>query len=77
MFCSHHFLLASPSIAHLGSPAHFPEGAVFFRPGDSCAGLLIVKSDAVRVQLVSNAGRQITLSRVEPDVACTLSTQPS
>jgi CRP/FNR family transcriptional regulator len=62
--------LPSPSIARLGSPAHFPAGSVLFRPGDSCAGLLVVKSGAVRVQLVSNAGRQITLYRVEPDVAC-------
>ncbi|MGH6798252.1 MAG: hypothetical protein ACREDI_07705, partial [Roseiarcus sp.] len=38
-------------------------------------GLLVVKSGAVRVQLVSNAGRQITLYRVELDVACALSTQ--
>jgi CRP/FNR family transcriptional regulator len=45
------------------------------RAGDSCPGLLVVKSGAIRVQLISNAGRQITLYRVEPDAACALSTQ--
>ncbi len=67
--------LPLPSIARLGSPAHFSAGTVLFRAGDSCAGLFVVKSGAVRVQLVSNAGRQITLYRVSPDVACALSTQ--
>jgi CRP/FNR family transcriptional regulator len=54
---------------------HVAAGAVLFRPGDGCAGLLVVTSGAVRVQLVSETGRQITLYRVESDVACVLSTQ--
>ena len=42
----------------------FASGAVLFRPGDPCRGLLIVKSGAIRVQTVSETGRQITLYRV-------------
>lgn len=58
-----------------GSPVHFAAGMVLFRPGDTCSGLLVVESGAVRVQTVSETGRQVTLYRVEPDVACVLSTQ--
>jgi CRP/FNR family transcriptional regulator len=64
-----------PSLAGLGAPVHFAAGSVLFRPGDRCAGLLVVTAGAVRVQLVSETGRQITLYRVESDVACVLSTQ--
>lgn len=58
-----------------GSPVHFAAGTVLFRPGDTCSGLLVVERGAVRVQTVSETGRQVTLYRVEPDVACVLSTQ--
>lgn len=58
-----------------GSPVRFPAGTVLFRPGDGCQGLLVVDSGAVRVQTVSETGRQVTLYRVEPDTACVLSTQ--
>ncbi len=58
-----------------GSPVHFSAGSVLFRPGDPCRGLLVVETGAVRVQTVSETGRQVTLYRVEPDVACVLSTQ--
>ena len=59
-----------------GSPVRFPAGTVLFRPGDGCQGLLVaVDSGAVRVQTVSETGRQVTLYRVESDTACVLSTQ--
>jgi CRP/FNR family transcriptional regulator len=58
-----------------GSSVHFSAGTVLFRPGDGCKGLLVVDSGAVRVQTVSETGRQVTLYRVEPDTACVLSTQ--
>lgn len=58
-----------------GTPVHFGAGTVLFRPGDVCSGLLLVRSGSVRVQLVSETGRQITLYRVSAGVACVLSTQ--
>jgi len=58
-----------------GTPVRFAAGTVMFRPGDACSGLLLVRSGSVRVQLVSETGRQITLYRVNPGVACVLSTQ--
>lgn len=58
-----------------GAPVRFDAGTVLFRPGDSCRGLLMVDAGAVRVQTVSETGRQVTLYRVEPNVACVLSTQ--
>ena len=63
-----------PSIPS-GTPVRFASGAVLFRPGDPCGGLLVVKSGAIRVQTTSETGRQITLYRVAPNVACVLSTQ--
>ncbi len=63
------------AVLALGSPVRFPAGAVLFRPGDACSGLLLVRSGSVRVQLVSETGRQITLYRVTDGVACVLSTQ--
>lgn len=45
------------------------------RPVRCVSPRLIVKEDAVRVQVVSANGRQITLYRDEPDVACVFSTQ--
>ncbi len=58
-----------------GTPVRFTAGSVLFRPGDACSGLLLVRSGSVRVQLVSETGRQITLYRVSAGVACVLSTQ--
>lgn len=63
------------TLAAAGTPVRFAAGTVLFRPGDACSGLLLVRSGAVRVQLVSETGRQITLYRVNPGVACVLSTQ--
>lgn len=60
---------------HGGSPVRFPAGTVLFRPGDGCQGLLVIDSGSVRVQAVSETGRQVTLYRVEPYTACVLSTQ--
>lgn len=62
-------------LASRGTPMRVPAGTVLFRPGDSCGGLLVVQEGCIRVQLVSESGRQITLYRVVPDVACVLSTQ--
>lgn len=48
---------------------------MLFRPGDVCKGLLLVDDGAVRVQSVSETGKQVTLYRVQRDAACVLSTQ--
>jgi CRP/FNR family transcriptional regulator, anaerobic regulatory protein len=65
----------APAFATGGTPVRVPAGTVLFRPGDSCGGLLVVQEGCIRVQLVSETGRQITLYRVMQDVACVLSTQ--
>jgi CRP/FNR family transcriptional regulator len=49
-------------------------GTVLFRPGDACASFLIVLAGSVRVQLLSEAGREIVLYRVGPGSTCVLTT---
>src|SRR3954468_2879569 len=49
-------------------------GTVLFRPGDACASFLIVLAGSVRVQLLSDAGREIVLYRVGPGSTCVLTT---
>ena len=49
-------------------------GTVLFRPGDACASFLIVIAGSVRVQLLSEAGREIVLYRVGPGSTCVLTT---
>lgn len=47
-----------------------PIGAVLFRPGDECAGFVVVKSGCIRVSLLSAGGREIVLYRVRPGEIC-------
>lgn len=49
-----------------------PAGAVPFRPGSPCDGYLFVLSGRIRVQLLSESGREIVLYRVEPNQTCIL-----
>ncbi|SDE09470.1 Crp/Fnr family transcriptional regulator [Rhodospira trueperi] len=51
-----------------------PAGAVVFRDGDSCQAYTLVLDGCVRVQKVSESGRQIVLYRVEPGQTCVLTT---
>jgi CRP/FNR family transcriptional regulator len=51
-----------------------PAGAVLFRDGDACEAYTLVLSGRVRVQKVSESGRQIVLYRVEPGQTCVLTT---
>jgi hypothetical protein len=41
-----------------------PRGAVLFRPGDQCAQFPLIVSGSVRVQRVTESGREIVLYRV-------------
>lgn len=54
--------------------ARIPAGSVLFRPGDSCAGWLIVARGSVRVQLVDAEGHEIVLYRVGRGESCILTT---
>ncbi len=51
-----------------------PEGTVIFGPGKSPANLLLLLEGRVRVQQVSEAGREIVLYRVESGQSCVLTT---
>lgn len=51
-----------------------PAGAVIFGPGKSPESLLLLLEGRVRVQQVSEAGREIVLYRVEAGESCVLTT---
>jgi CRP/FNR family transcriptional regulator len=51
-----------------------PRGAVLFRPGDRCVQFPLLASGSVRVQRVTESGREIVLYRVEPNETCILTT---
>lgn len=51
-----------------------PEGTVIFGPGKPPANLLLMLEGRVRVQQVSEAGREIVLYRVEAGESCVLTT---
>jgi len=55
-------------------PATVPVGTVMFRDGDQCEAFSLVLDGRVRVQKVSENGRQIVLYRVEPGQTCVLTT---
>lgn len=51
-----------------------PRGAVLFRPGDSCAQFPLIVTGSVRVQRVTETGREIVLYRVGANETCILTT---
>jgi CRP/FNR family transcriptional regulator len=51
-----------------------PAGVTVFRPGDACQSYLLVLTGSVRVQKVSETGREIVLYRVGPGESCILTT---
>jgi CRP/FNR family transcriptional regulator len=51
-----------------------PRGAVLFRPGDQCVQFPLIVSGSVRVQRVTESGREIVLYRVGADETCILTT---
>ena len=51
-----------------------PKDAQVFREGDACSNYLLVVSGSVRVQKLSESGREIVLYRVESGQSCVLTT---
>ncbi|WP_457798392.1 Crp/Fnr family transcriptional regulator [Methylocystis sp. S23] len=51
-----------------------PRGAVLFRPGDQCVHFPLIAAGAVRVQRVTESGREIVLYRVSTNETCILTT---
>lgn len=45
-----------------------------FRPGDTCNSFLILLDGRIRVQLISEDGREVTLYRIGPGGSCVLTT---
>lgn len=56
------------------STLSFPKGTVIFGPGKSPENLLLLLEGRVRVQQVSDSGREIVLYRVEAGQSCVLTT---
>ncbi|MBS0394637.1 MAG: Crp/Fnr family transcriptional regulator [Proteobacteria bacterium] len=54
--------------------AALPAGAVAFEPGAACEHFLLLLAGSVRVELLSESGREIVLYRVEPGETCVLTT---
>ena len=64
-------------IAHLvdsGQPVRVPAGAHAFHKGDDCRNFIFVIEGQVRVQLSSEAGREVVLYRVKPGGSCAITT---
>ena len=61
-------------VARTAQPLRVPAGVTIFRPGDACQSYLMVVEGAVRVQKVSEHGREIVLYRVEAGQTCVLTT---
>ena len=49
-----------------------PRGSVLFRPGDECIQFPLIASGSIRVQRVTESGREIVLYRVSPNETCIL-----
>ena len=45
-------------------------GTVLYRPGDECAGFVIVQMGTIKVTLTGESGREIILYRVRPGQIC-------
>ena len=46
----------------------------FSRPGDLCESFVILLEGRIRVQLISEDGREVTLYRIDPGGSCVLTT---
>ena len=53
---------------------HLPVGQMVFRRGDPCQGYLLMVAGCVRVQVVSEGGRDVVLYRVNPGESCVITT---
>ena len=74
---------AFPDLAHLepealailkaeGMRVHLPRGTVLFQAGTLCQSYLMMVDGSVRVQMVSESGREIVLYRVQRGETCIL-----
>ncbi len=52
------------------APVEAPKGSLLFQPGTVCPGYGILLKGTVRVQIVSQTGREIVLYRVRPGDTC-------
>lgn len=79
------WLNAFPQLLHLepealaelrseGARVHVPRGTVLFQAGALCNSYLMVVDGSVRVQMVSESGREIVLYRVGRGETCILTT---
>ena len=57
-----------------GVPVRLDADSFIFRPGDSCESFLILLDGRVRVQLISEDGKEVTLYRIGPGGSCVLTT---
>jgi CRP/FNR family transcriptional regulator len=64
----------SDLLDHWAVPATLNKGAVIFGPGNAAENLLLLVSGTVRVQQLSEAGREIVLYRVHGGESCVLTT---
>ncbi|WP_299671967.1 Crp/Fnr family transcriptional regulator [uncultured Roseobacter sp.] len=55
-------------------PVHLAEGTVIFGPGSPAQNLLLLRFGSVRVQQLSETGREIVLYRVQAGESCVLTT---
>lgn len=57
-----------------GMPVHLAADQFVFRPGDACESFLILLDGRIRVQLISEDGKEVTLYRIGPGGSCVLTT---
>lgn len=57
-----------------GVPVHLDADQFVFRPGDACESFLILLNGRIRVQLISEEGKEVTLYRIGPGGSCVLTT---
>lgn len=61
-------------LATAGRRVTVPRGTVLFRPGDRCHTFLMMLDGSVRVQMISESGREIVLYRVNRGETCIVTT---
>lgn len=57
-----------------GIPVRLDAERFVFRPGDACESFLILLDGIIRVQLISEDGKEVTLYRIGPGGSCVLTT---
>lgn len=57
-----------------GVPVRLDADQFVFRPGDTCESFLILIEGDIRVQLISEDGKEVTLYRIGPGGSCVLTT---